>query len=171
MEEDSNSEKDQLERITIYLSPSLKQEMLDYKKERGYGTLSGMLRTAFIVMKQVLGSRQTSGSREPSLAERLSSIEKRLSELQLEARLTAKQKELVKDEIATTENEFNFDEVARDLMEAIQDPEQFNGSVKDFTIVEYFKDKYSRGVVFYVLTELEKKKKISLENGVWKLIN
>jgi hypothetical protein len=93
-----------------------------------------------------------------------------LSELRLEATLVKKQKELVKEEIATTEREFNFDEIASELLSVIRDPDQFNGAVKDFAIMDYFKDKYSRGIVFYILTELEKKGKVSLENGIWKII-
>lgn len=41
---EADSEEDQSERITIYLSPSLKQEMLEYKKEMGFGTMSSMMR-------------------------------------------------------------------------------------------------------------------------------
>jgi hypothetical protein len=155
----------------IYLSPSYKDEVLEYQKEMGYSSLSEMFRTAFRIMKQVLGSKHSHEPREPSLAEKLSSIEKRLSELQLEATLVKKQKEMVKEEIVATESEFNFDEVATELFNVIQDPDQFNGSVKDFAIMDYFKDKYSRGIVFYVLTELEKKGKLALDNGVWKINN
>jgi len=137
--------------------------MNEYWDEMGYSNRSEMLRMAFRTLKQVYGSSKRS---DTSIGEKLANIEHKLEELYLDLKLTEKQEEMLESDL---ELELNFDMIAAELLEAIEDPKLFDGSVKDFVIIDFFKNKYSRGVIFHVLSELKKQGKLTLKEGVWRI--
>lgn len=165
--EQQNIEKKQLKRITVYTSPRLKKEMALYKKKKGFKSLSSMLSTAFLIMKQVLGS----GSSKPigeRLEEQLDRIEKRLEEIQIEKKLLDNQEKIIDKQFEqiSIDDIPNYQEIANDILTLIK---EFDG-IKDFVLMEHLRKKYSEGIIWAVLVKLKGEKKIKLKDGIWKII-
>lgn len=155
-------------RISVYLPEKLLEEIDRYKRDQGYTNRSALFRHAYKTHRLVYDKSDSSGV--PSLSDRLANIEKTIEEFQLELKLALNRKQDIEHEIEATELNINFEEVASELLAAIKDPHLFDGSVKDFVIIDYFKGEYSRGVIFHVLSLLKNQGILSLKDGVWEVI-
>lgn len=125
-----------------------------------------MFRSCFRIAKHVL----TSNSESPGeiLSNQLNRIEQRLDEISLEQTQIERRDDSIKTEFKDVSIEYDFDAIGREILDVIMDPNKFNGSVKDFVIIDYFRGSYSRGVIFHALTKLKEKGIVELKNGVWK---
>lgn len=164
--EKENLEKKQLRRITVYTSPNLKKDMESFKKEKGFKSLSSMLSTAFLILKQVLGS----GSSKPygeRLEEKLDRIEKRLEEIHIEKDLLDKDEKIIDKEFEgfSIDNIPDYNKISKKIIKLIQ---EFDG-IKDFVLMQHLRKEYSEGILWAVLVKLKEEKKIKLKDGVWKI--
>jgi len=157
-----------LERVTVYLSPRLKEEMEAYRKANGYRSLSEMLRRGFFVLKQVFGSQASFSSREQDVLEQLDRIEQRLEEIRLESEAISDQERAIEREVSEMPSDEipSFDDVASSILKLLT---EFNG-LKDFILMEHLRSKYSEGIIWATLLKLKKDKKIELKDGAWKII-
>lgn len=154
-------------KITIYIPPGLHDRMKAFQKEHDYISFSSLVRAALRTHEQVF----INNKKDEPFREKIMKIERRTEAILLELKLKENRENAIRSEMEKTEMEFNFDEVADEMLSAISNPELFAGSVKDFVIIDFFKDTYSRGVIFHVLSELKKQGKLELKNGVWTILN
>ncbi len=154
------------ERITVYTSPKLKDEMEAFSKSQGYGSCSAMLRRGYYLLKQLMGS--SLDLKEQDIEQKLFSIEKRLEEIELEQKSIDSQENIIDTEFEKVSPGSipNYDVIESKILEFIRD----FGEIKDFIIMEHFRKKYSEGILWTTLIKLKEQKKITMENGVCKLI-
>jgi len=162
--ENKNSRK-KLQRVTVYVSSSLKNQMETFKKGKGFNSLSNMLKTGFFIMQQVLGSKSSMPYGE-KLEEQLDRIEKRLEEIQLEKEVINKQEEIIDNEFnhLTKEEIPNYSEIANAIIDLIS---EYDG-IKDFVLMEHLRKNYSEGIIWAVLNKLHQEKQIKIKDGIWK---
>ena len=166
MGEKNNSNK-KLERITVYISPDLKQEMEEFQKAKGYKSLSDMLRRAYIILRHIFGS-DIMELKENNLQEQINRIENKLSDIALELKAIEKKETIIKKEFEQTDIKEipSFEVVSQAILELI---DNFDG-IKDFVLMEHLRHKFSEGVIWTTLVKLKNQKIIEEINGVWKRI-
>lgn len=168
-DQEKQAKKKNTIRISVYLPENLLKEMDKYKRDHGYATRSALIRHAYKTHRLIYDKSSSPG--DLSLTDRLENIEKTIEEFQLELKLALNRKQDIEHEIEATELNINFEEVASELLAAIKDPQLFDGSVKDYVIIDYFKGEYSRGIIFHVLSTLKNQGILSLKDGVWEIID
>ncbi len=168
MEEEKESQNTNAsERVTVYLSPEKKKEMQEYKKAKGYKSMSEMLRRSFDILKHVFGTEAVELQGQ-SIQDQLNRIEQKLAEIVEEQQIIQRQEELIDkefEEIPPGEVP-SFEQVVQDILDLIDD---FEG-IKDFVLMEQLRKKYSEGVVWTTLVNLKNQKVITLKKGEWKRI-
>lgn len=164
MEEKNNSNK-KLERITVYTSPELKQEMEEFQKAKGYKSLSDMLRRGYILLRHIFGS-EILELKENNLQEQMNRIENKLEDIALELKAIEKKESLIDKEIEQTDIKEipSFEKVSHAILELV---DNFDG-IKDFVLMEHLRHKFSEGVIWTTLVKLKNQKIIDEINGVWK---
>ena len=161
------SKKKPFERVTVYLPPKLKEEMDDYVREKKYGNRSEMFRKAYQILKHVFPPGE---STEANLHQKLDHILDKIDEVRLaQERAKAEQQSIDTEFKNYSNNDINLTSIAMEIFEAIKDPEQFNGIVKDILLMDYFRDKYSRGIIFKALLELVSKEKLIERDGSYEV--
>jgi len=95
-------------------------------------------------------------------------IEKRLEEIELEQRSIEVQENMIDTQFETIPPDVipNYDQIESEILEFIKD----FGEIKDFVIMEHFRKKYSEGILWTTLIKLKEQKRITMKNGVCKLI-
>lgn len=166
-QKNQGSKKEPFERVTVYLPPKLKEEMDDYIKEKKYGNRSEMFRKAFQILKHVFPLGE---STETSLHQKLDQVLDKIDEVHLaQERAKAEQRAIDSEFKNYSNNDLNLTSIAIEIFETIKDPEKFNGIVKDFVLMDYFRDKYSRGIIFKALLELVNKNKLIERDGLYEI--
>lgn len=163
---DPKEQKKSFDNITVYLTPGLLKEIDDYVKVKKYGNRSAMFRKAFRILKHVF-PLDSSEKADFSIEDKLNRIEQQLKELTLQKELETVKEEVVYSKICTEELDVDFETISSEMLAVIEN--EFQGNVKDFVVTDYFKNKYSRGITFHVLSKLKEQKRLSLKNGVWKI--
>jgi len=153
------------ERITVYTSPKLKEEMETFSQTQGYGSCSAMLRRGYYLLKQLMGS--SLDLTDQDIESKLLRIEKKLEEIELEQKSIESQENIIDTEFEqiSLETIANYDQIESDILHFIKD----FGEIKDFVIMEHFRRKYSEGIIWATLIKLKEQKKISMKEGVCKL--
>lgn len=160
---------------TIYLPPDLKIKVKEYKKKKGYGTMSEVFRRAFFILTKVFPlETPSSESEEKSLFNRLDAIEQKLQDIKIEKELEEKEIEtLEKRQILLKraslhikeENIEEYDRIKADIIETLKDL----GPLKDFVLMSYLGDKYERGKIWSILVKLQEQNKLKIKKGKWSL--
>ena len=172
MKRNPKKERSKSIRKSLSFPEDLYNEMLQFKKEKKFGSFSEMIRMGYRVLKKSYES--SVGYSQENIFEKLEQIEDRLEELTHEEfQLDTIERELSQnlETIPPDQLDFNFKKIAQEILDVIADPDQYQGQVKDFVIIDHFKSRYSRGIIFYVLTQLKNRKILTLEHGVWKIRN
>ena len=167
-EKESNSENQKsFEKITVYLPVGLKEDMDNYVKTKHYGNRSAMIRKAYQILNYIFPLDSTQQN-DFNFQEKINNIEQQLRELNLKLELAKKEDDEVDLEMSDFQDpELDLTDISSEVLQVIK--EKFNGRVKDFTIIDYFKSSYSRGIIFHVLQRLEEKNKLSYKKGEWRI--
>ncbi|MHA1252438.1 MAG: hypothetical protein ACTSRP_20810 [Candidatus Helarchaeota archaeon] len=162
-EKKSNSN---LKKITVYISPELKEEMEAFKKEKGYRSLSDMLRRGFLILKHVFGSENIELV-EDNLNKKLEKIEERLEDIAMQLNILDKKEALIDQQIEQTPIQEipSFEVLSSEILQLVRD---FDG-IKDFVLMDHLRTKYSEGVIWTTLVKLKQQGKIIEKEGFWKI--
>lgn len=158
--------------------------MLAYKKKKGIGTFSELVRKGFEILEKVfpLESLETEAS---SLYAKLENIEKELKELRVQKELLQKQEIttneqiiLIQDQDKKLEEDLNelplekipnSNEISKKVFALFK---EFNTSkIRDFVLMGELRKYYKDSFVWATLVKLKENKKLKIENGEWKLYN
>jgi len=106
--------------------------------------------------------------KDQNIEQKLIEIEKRLEEIELEQRSLEVQENIIDTEFEhiSPETIANYDVIESEILEFIRD----FGEIKDFIIMEHFRKRYSEGIIWTTLIRLKEQKKISMKEGVCKLL-
>ena len=141
--------------------------MDDYIRKQNYGNRSEMFRKAFQILKHVFPLGE---STETTLHQKLDQVLDKIDEVHLaQERAKAEQQAIDSEFKNYSNNDINLTSIAIEIFETIKDSEKFNGIVKDFVLMDYFRDKYSRGIIFKALLELVNKNKLIERDGLYEV--
>ena len=153
------------ERITVYTSLELKEEMEEFAREHNFGSTSTMLKRGYSILKQVMVLNGVS-STGPSLREQLETVIQKLEEIQLERTLSKKQEIIIEEELENIPpgDIPGFKIISSKILDLI---DEFDG-IKDLVLMDHLRDEYSEGIIWAVLVKLNQKGTIKLQDGEWK---
>ncbi|MFX0132073.1 MAG: CopG family ribbon-helix-helix protein [Candidatus Hodarchaeota archaeon] len=178
--QDSEKEKEDSIRISVYLPSDLLDEIDEYKKKKKYATRSELFRMAFRTLQKIYPIEVTEGRRK-SIEEYLMDIENRLEKIELEQKILENEDSMIQNkslqiqlEEEDLQNEIldvspedipNFSEIENEILDFLSSYP--DNRIKDFVLMEHFRKQYSESVIWAVLVHLKKKNKLKLKNGIW----
>jgi len=174
-------QKKDLKKISVYCSSKLKKEIIEYKEQNHFKSLSSMFVRAFLLLRDSYSSINTQS--RISLEDRLSDIQEKLESLNLKKELLENEDKLIENQasaldlkdlelsntaIISSKVEIpDFDKISEEILAFIE--KMPNRKIKDFVIMNHFRKSYSEGIIWSILLHLRDRKKLRLENGLWVL--